>query len=490
VSAGGILTYSGTVSNAGNITLTNIIVTDNRPADNTVIFTAASLAPGASANFSGSYEVPINCCVVWSTATASGQDTCVGTTVTDTDTTTCTVLTVPSIVVTKACPPTAVQPGDVLHYSGTVSNAGNITLIDVTIVNSQPGDGSTVWGPITLAPGESANYYASYLVPPDFCGTDTITARGLDACTLAPVVNSVTTTCPVLTTPRIAVTKNCPAQPTPKGGVFTFTGTVSNPGDVTLTNVMVANNYEVDCYLRTNGPVIGPITLAPGASVNFSGSYTAPLSCCEVMDTLTASGQDRCAGTRVMATATAVCPLLSTPRITVTRVCPASPVPVGSVFAYSGSVSNAGDVVLTNVIVLSSQPNANTIVLAPMALAPGETEMFSGSYTVTANSDPTRDTVTASGADICQGRTVTATANCSGPVGPLIVSSLTLANGTATVTWMATPGVTYRLQCASNYQNSVWINVPGDVTASSNTASKNEAVGTTTQRFYRVMVVK
>jgi len=490
VSAGGILTYSGTVSNAGNITLTNIVVVNNRPADNTVIFTAASLAPGASANFTGSYEVPLNCCVVWSTATARGQDTCTGTTVTDTDTTTCTVLTTPKIVVTKVCPPTAVQTGDMLQYSGTVSNAGNITLINVTIVNNQPSADSSVWGPITLAPGESVGYYASYLVPPDFCGTDTVTAQGLDACTFAPVVNSVTTTCPIITTPRIAVTKNCPSQTTLRGGVFTFTGTVSNPGNVTLINVMVANNYQVDCFSRTNGPVIGPITLAPGASFNFSGSYTAPLSCCEVVDTLTASGQDRCAGTRVTATATAVCPLLSTPRITVTRVCPASPVPEGGVFAYSGSVSNAGDVVLTNVYVLSSKPNANTSVLGPMTLAPGETEVFSGSYTVTAGSNPSTDTVTANGTDICQGRTVTATANCSGSVGPLVVSSVTLANGTATVTWAATPGVTYRLQCASNYQNSAWINVPGDVTASGNTASKNEAVGSATQRFYRVMVVK
>ncbi len=487
-SAGSILTYSGTVRNAGDITLTNVVVINNRPAANTVIFTAASLAPGASANFSGSYEVPINCCVVWSTAIASGQDICVGTTVTDTDTTTCTVLTTPGIVVTKVCPPTAVQPGDILPYSGTVSNAGNITLVEVTIGNSQPGEGSPVWGPITLAPGESVSYYASYLVPPDFCGTDTITARGLDACTFAPVVNSVTTTCPILTTPRIAVTKNCPAQPTPRGGVFTFTGTVSNPGNVTLINVMVANNYQADCYTRTNGPVIGPITLAPGASVNFSGSYIAPMSCCEVIDTLTASGQDRCASNRVTATATAICPLLSTPRITVTRVCPASPVPVGSVFAYSGSVSNAGDVVLTNVFVVSSKPNANTVVLAPMALAPGETSVFSGSYTVTADSNPPTDTVTASGTDICQGYTVTATANCSGPVGPLIVSSVTLANGTATVTWTAKPGVTYRLQCASDYQN--WTNVPGDVTASGNTASKNDAVGSTKQRFYRVMIVQ
>jgi hypothetical protein len=125
-----------------------------------------------------------------------------------------------------------------------------------------------------------------------------------------------------------------------------------------------------------------------------------------------------------------------------------------------------------------------------MALAPGETQVFSGSYTVTANSDPTKDTVTASGADICQGRTVTAAANCSGPIGPLIVSSVTIVNGTATVTWMAKPGVTYRLQCTSNYQNSVWNNVPGDVTASSDTATKNDAVGSNKQRFYRVMVVQ
>jgi hypothetical protein len=272
--------------------------------------------------------------------------------------------------------------------------------------------------------------------------------------------------------------------------VFTFTGTVSNPGNVTLINVMVANNYQVDCYSRTNGPVIGPITLAPGASYNFSGSYTAPLSCCEVMDTLTASGQDRCAGTRVTATATSICPLLSTPRITVARVCPASPVPVGGVFAYSGTVSNAGDVVLTNVFVLSAKPNANTTVLGPMTLAPGETEVFSGSYTVTANSNPSTDTVTANGTDICQGRTVTATADCSGTVGPLVVSSVTLVNGTATVSWAAKAGVTYRLQCTSNYLNSVWNSVPGDVTASGSTASKNDTVGSAKQRFYRVMVVQ
>jgi hypothetical protein len=272
--------------------------------------------------------------------------------------------------------------------------------------------------------------------------------------------------------------------------LFTFTGTVSNPGNVTLNNVVVVDNYQVDCYSRTNGPVIGPITLAPGDSVNFSGSYIAPLSCCEILDTLTASGQDRCAGTRVTATASALCPLLSTPRITVTRVCPASPVPVGGLFTYSGSVSNAGDVVLTNVYVLSSQPNANTSVLGPIELAPGETKVFSGSYTVMANSNPATDTVTARGTDDCQGRTVTATANCFGTAIRPTITSVTLVDGMATVSWTATPGAVYTLQYKTNLEDPSWISLPGNVTASGNTASKADAVGSTLRRFYRVMVVQ
>jgi hypothetical protein len=336
-----------------------------------------------------------------------------------------------------------------------------------------------------LAPGEAVTYYASYLVATDFCGTDTVTARGLDACTFAPVVNSVTTTCPIMTTPRILVTKDCPPEPTPHLGVLVFTGTVSNPGDVTLTDVFVVNNQP-----SNNTPVLGPITLAPGASVNFTGSYTTPQYCCEIVDTVTARGRDRCSGAQVAATASAICPLLNTPRITVTKDCPTTPVPVGGLLVFSGSVSNSGDTILTNVYVVSSQPSPNTPVLGPIELAPGEKKVFSGSYTVTANSNPETDTVTARGMNTCQGITTTASANCFGPVFPLTMTSVTMANGMTTVTWTATPRTVYTLQYKTNLQDSSWISIPGDVTASANTASKNDAVGSTKQRFYRVMVVQ
>jgi uncharacterized repeat protein (TIGR01451 family) len=485
VAPGGLLTYSGTVSNAGNITLTNVVVVNNRPADNTVIFTIATLAPGATANFTGSYQVPLNCCVSSSTVGATGRDICTGVIVGDTYTATCIVLTVPRIVVTKVCPPTALRPGELLEYSGTVSNAGNITLVDVTLVNTQPVAGSPVLGPIVLAPGESVTYYASYIVPADFCGTDTVTARGLDACNFAPVVNSVTTTCPVITTPRIFVTKSCPTEPTPHLGLLVFTGTVSNPGNVTLTNVFVVNNQP-----SNNTPVIGPITLAPGQSVSFSGSYRTPEFCCQIVDTLTARGQDRCSGGQVAATATAICPLLNTPIIAVTKNCPTTPVPVGGLFVYSGSVSNAGDTILTNVYVVSSQPNPNTPLLGPIELAPREKKVFSGSYTVTANSDPATDTVTARGMNTCQGVTTIATANCFGPITAPIITSVKVANGMATVTWTATPGAVYALQYKTNHVSSSWTSLPGNVTASGNTASKNDAVGATKERHYRVMVAQ
>jgi uncharacterized repeat protein (TIGR01451 family) len=534
---GGTLTYTGFVQNTGNITLTNVVVV-NSLTGNTPVFTVATLAPGVVANFTGSFRVPLNCCSVSSTLTATGRDICPGTIVTDTFTATCPVLTAPKIVVTKVCAVKTLEPGDLLKYSGTVSNAGNITLVNVIVTDNQPTAGTRVLGPIILAPGESVSYAGSYIVPVDFCGTDTVTASGVDECTKLTVTDSVTATCPILTSPRIAVTQNCPPSPTPRGGLHTFTGTVSNPGNVTLTNVFVFNNQP-----SNNTPVIGPITLAPGASVNFTGSYLPPAACCEILNTVTARGQDRCVGTTVSATSSALCPLLSTPLIAVTRVCPPAAVPVGGVFVFKGTVRNSGDVFLTNVFVFSSRPaivltwnpgtsgsgvslasvsgqnnegsvqstmpdwwacqglnigrsssslaGNNTAVLGPIELAPGESKEFSGSYVVTAGINPLTDTVTASGTDTCQTRTVTATANCAGPVvqSPPVIGEVTLANGMVKVSWSSTAGITYCLQYSTGSKGATWVNCDGHVTATGTTAFKEQPVGTDGQRFYRVMVI-
>jgi hypothetical protein len=167
-------------------------------------------------------------------------------------------------------------------------------------------------------------------------------------------------------------------------------------------------------------------------------------------------------------------------------------VPVGGLYVFTGSVTNTGDIVLTNVMVFSSQPSGNVLVLGPFELAPGESEGLTGSYIVTAGSDPASDTVTASGMDTCQARTVTDKVNCFGPVRPAppMITSVTGADGMVTVSWTATAGTVYCLQCKASAQETNWINIPGNVTATGATASKSDAVGSINTRFYRIMVVQ
>jgi len=88
---------------------------------------------------------------------------CSGVTVTDEDTTTCNIATTPAIVVTKVCSSGLLQPGGLLTYSGSVSNAGNITLIEVTVVDSASPNNSPLPGSIDLAPGQSVSFSGSYI---------------------------------------------------------------------------------------------------------------------------------------------------------------------------------------------------------------------------------------------------------------------------------------------------------------------------------------
>ena len=70
------------------------------------------------------------------------------------------------------------------------------------------------------------------------------------------------------------------------------------------------------------------------------------------------------------------------------------------------------------------------------------------------------------------------------------IQTITVAEGRATLTWAAVPGTTYRLQHKAVLDQSSWNDLTGDVQATADSASKEDAtLGTTTHRFYRVMVV-
>ncbi len=101
----------------------------------------------------------------------------------------------------------------------------------------------------------------------------------------------------------LVLTKVCPPNPVPPGGLMTFTGSISNLSGVVLTNVFVYNDKPV-----THTLVYGPATLAPGQGASFSGTYTVPvLPCGPYQDTLWASGTTP-SGFVLTNSVTATCP--------------------------------------------------------------------------------------------------------------------------------------------------------------------------------------
>ena len=193
-----------------------------------------------------------------------------------------------------------------------------------------------------------------------------MTAR--DLCDRQTVTDSKTLTCPLSAAGQIDLTVNCPATPAAAGGNVTISGTVRNPGNVTLQSIVVVNNQA------PGTPVFNLASLAPGATANFTATVPTVAGACDVSASFTVTSADRCGGQGITDTAAVTCPLVHTPAIVVTHDCPAEPLSLGGSGTIAGTVRNSGNVTLNNVTVV----NGATTVFGPATLAPGATANFTG----------------------------------------------------------------------------------------------------------------
>src|SRR5205085_2484774 len=142
----------------------------------------------------------------------------------------------------------------------------------------------------------------------DTCSvTGNVIGSGRDNCSSLAVSNSASATCPVPTAPAIVVTLACPTTSITPGSLITYTGTVRNSGNITLNNVSVTDSQS------TPPTVLFLATLAPGVTANFNASFNAPLDSCSVSSGVTARGTDACSAASVTNTASATCPIVTTP---------------------------------------------------------------------------------------------------------------------------------------------------------------------------------
>ena len=232
------------------------------------------MSPGASTTCDATHTVTqadLDAGSVVNIATAAGTDPG-GATVTDpSDPVTVPAVQTPELTTVKSS--TTVDyavVGDVIDYTITVTNTGNVTVdaVDVTDPNADPGSIVCVPAtPLTLAPGEFTTCTATHTVTQADLDAGSVvniaTAAGTDpgGATVTDPSDPVTVPAvqtPVLTTVKSSTTVDYAAV----GDVIDYTITVTNTGNVTVDAVDVtdpnADPGSIVCVPAT------PLTLAPG----------------------------------------------------------------------------------------------------------------------------------------------------------------------------------------------------------------------------------
>jgi uncharacterized repeat protein (TIGR01451 family) len=299
VAAGGTLTYTLVVSNAGPSNAANVVVTDTLP----VSLTFGSATPSASGNvgqvyfwnlgtvnFNSTRTITLTV-TVSSAASGSLTNTAVVTSTTpdpnpgNNPGTTPVTVTVPvaDLIITKSVTPTTVVAGNTLTYTLVVSNAGPADAANVVVTDTLPA--TLIFGSAT--PSASGNVGQAF-----FWNLGTVNANSTRTIILTALVTGtasgnlantavVTSTTPdpnpgnnpgtVTTTvtpalPGIAISKiRLSPDPAHVTELVTFSIRLTNTGNTTLVSIPLTDVYD-SAYLLFAGATPAPTSVNPSLS--------------------------------------------------------------------------------------------------------------------------------------------------------------------------------------------------------------------------------
>ncbi|HET6498021.1 MAG TPA: hypothetical protein VFH17_03100, partial [Coriobacteriia bacterium] len=280
VPAGNTVTWTYYVTNPGNVPLAHVAVTD----DQGVIPAYVS----GDTDGDGKLDVGETWMYTASGAAVVGQYVNVGTAtgmspkgsrVADTDPSHYFGARPALSLVKTAAPVTYDAIGDVITYTYTLTNSGNVTLSGpFTVTDDKPTTSrvGAVPVPDVLAPSASATFTATY----------TITQADLDAGSVKNIAqgfgfwgkdkvesNFDDETVTALQQPALSLVKTAtPVTYDAIGDVITYTYTLTNSGNVTLSGPFTVTDDKATT--SRVGAVPAPDVLAPGASAAFSATYT------------------------------------------------------------------------------------------------------------------------------------------------------------------------------------------------------------------------
>ncbi len=402
-SAGDVITYTFTVENTGNVTLDPITVTDPLPGLSALTCPATALAPGDDTDCTATYTLTqpdIDNGQVDNTATTTGTPP-TGPDITDTDDETITLVADPAITLAKTGSLAddngdgVDSEGDIVTYTFTVENTGNVTLDPVAVTDPLPGLSIITCPASSLTPGDDTDCTATYtLTQPDIDNgqvDNTATATGTPP-TGPDVSDTDTESVPLAADPTIGLTKVGSLADTnsdgvdSEGDIVTYTFTVENTGNVTLDPIAVADP------LPGLSAVTCPVTsLAPGDDTDCTATYTltqADIDNGQVDNTATTTGTPP-SGPNVGDTDGETITLVADPAITLTKTGSLADTDgdgadsPGDVITYTFAVENTGNVTLDPIAVADPLPGLSAITCPATTLAPDNDTDCTATYTLT-----------------------------------------------------------------------------------------------------------
>lgn len=380
---GQTVTYIITITNSGNITLTATTVTDSLIPGSCTI---GRLDPGqidASCEFVYTVtQADINRGSITNRATAVSQPaTPNAPTVTGSDELVGSgPLIEPRVAVTKT-PDLANfnAAGQTITYSYVIANTGNVTLFGPLTVGDDkiPSLTCDPFPPLGLLPGifiTCTGTYVTLQADLDSGGITNIAGVSLPDPNdpNAVVADNVTATVPSVRTPAVTVNKVASVTSgVAVGDVITYTYTVENTGNVTLTDVTLSDAHSsaagTAALAISGGGVIA--ILAPDASVDLTATYTvtqADIDAGAALTNLVSLTSTSPTGTTApTATDTAsVTPEPAAATLQVIKTVSTLPAfEVGNVIIFDIAVTNTGNVSLGTVDLTDTLTRADTVAV-------------------------------------------------------------------------------------------------------------------------------
>lgn len=449
---GETVTYTFTATNSGNVPLEAVTLTEKsftNAAGNTLTLVSGpsvtqpvgwngALNPGGTAAWTAQYRVTAadaashkitNTAEVASSYPASTGLTGTGPKATANAEA---VTGTPLITLTKTADKTTnVKAGEVVNYTFTAQNTGDLALQGVTLTEQSFTDAAgktitldaapAVSAPAgfagTLAPGASVTWTAAHTVTQaeaDTGGTLTNTAKvdAQDAGGHAVTASSTSIVNLAAQAPALNVTKTADLTSDAKvGDTINYTVTLQNTGNVTLSGVTATETSFTNgagAPLTLTGP-LAPVstnrpdgTLPPGATASWTGTYTltqADIDAGGVITNVATGSGTTPSGSTIEQQGTAVTGVVAAgPSLALVKTADkTSDVKSGETVTYTFTATNTGNVTITDLSIVEGEfvngagaPLKLTEAPKPVdgadpaaGLAPGASMSWTATYVVT-----------------------------------------------------------------------------------------------------------